>query len=61
MTAERGLPVVTGLYLRGPHPVARAEYTIGVAGCGKRTTFIVVCPDSGEDCFGAGPGGFLSE
>ena len=36
----------------------RAEYTIGVAGCGKRTTFVVICPDGGEGCFGAGPGPF---
>ncbi|MBI1284566.1 MAG: hypothetical protein GC183_09560 [Thiobacillus sp.] len=27
--------------------VVRAEYTVGVAGCGKRATYVVVCPDSG--------------
>jgi hypothetical protein len=27
--------------------VVRAEYTVGVAGCGKRATYIVVCPETG--------------
>jgi hypothetical protein len=39
----------------------RAEFTIGVSGCGKRTTFVVVCPDEGDGCFAAGPGRFLRE
>ena len=38
--------------------IQRAEYTIGVSGCGQRTTFVVVCPEGGEGCFGAGPGKF---
>jgi hypothetical protein len=37
----------------------RAEYTIGVSGCGKRATFVVVCPDGGDGCFAAGPGSFV--
>src|SRR5207249_3594656 len=44
------------LYLGGAYPVARAEYTIGVEGCGKRTTFVVVCPDTGEGCLARGAG-----
>jgi hypothetical protein len=39
----------------------RAEFTIGVSGCGKRTTFVVVCPDGGDGCFAAGPGRFTNE
>ncbi len=39
----------------------RAEYTIGVSGCGKRTTFVVICPQEGDGCFAAGPGRFLRE
>ena len=39
----------------------RAEFTIGVSGCGKQTTFVVVCPDEGDGCFAAGPGRFLRE
>jgi hypothetical protein len=39
----------------------RAEYTVGVSGCGKRTTFVVVCPEEGDGCFAAGPGRFMRE
>ena len=46
-------PVVGGLQ--------RAEFTVGVAGCGKRTTFVVICPDEGDGCFAAGPGRFIRE
>jgi len=48
-------PALQGPWVNG---IQRAEYTIGVAGCGKRTTFVVICPDGGEGCFGAGPGRF---
>ncbi len=48
-------PALQGPYVGG---IQRAEYTIGVTGCGKRTTFIVVCPEGGEGCFAAGPGRF---
>ena len=48
-------PALQGPFVNG---IQRAEYTIGVAGCGKRTTFVVICPDGGEGCFGAGPGRF---
>src|SRR5262245_48141033 len=34
-------PVIQAPALGG---LQRAEFTIGVAGCGKRTTFVVVCP-----------------
>jgi len=46
-------PVVAGLQ--------RAEYTIGVAGCDKRTTFVVICPEGGDGCFATGPGRFTRE
>jgi hypothetical protein len=32
----------------------RAEYTIGLEGCGQRSTYVVVCPASGDSCFAAG-------
>ena len=48
-------PALQGPYVGG---IQRAEYTIGVSGCGKRSTFVVICPDGGEGCFAAGPGGF---
>jgi len=39
--------------------IERAEYTIGVSGCGKRATYVVLCPNqSGSTCFaGAGRDG----
>ena len=51
-------PVLQGPLLNG---IQRAEYTVGVAGCGKRTTFVVVCPDESDGCFATGPGRFLRE
>jgi hypothetical protein len=33
--------------------VVRAEYTVGVAGCGQRATFLVICPEDGSGCFAA--------
>ena len=48
-------PALQGPWVNG---IQRAEYTIGVTGCGKRMTFIVVCPDGGEGCFATGPGRF---
>ena len=32
----------------------RAEYTVGVGGCGKRATYVVICPENGNSCFAAG-------
>lgn len=48
-------PALQGPFVNG---ISRAEFTIGVEGCGRRTTFIVVCPEGGEGCFAAGPGRF---
>jgi hypothetical protein len=69
---EMNCPAATGTILsrevvqpalQGPLMVGlqRAEYTVGVAGCGKRTTFVVICPDEGDGCFAAGPGRFHRE
>jgi hypothetical protein len=46
--------------LQGPwvYGINRAEYTTGATGCGRRETFVVTCPDGGESCVAAGPGGF---
>jgi hypothetical protein len=35
--------------------VERAEYTVGVDGCGQRQTIVVVCPQDGTGCFAGGP------
>jgi hypothetical protein len=32
----------------------RAQYTIGIEGCGQRETMVVICPQGGDGCF-AGP------
>jgi hypothetical protein len=35
-------------------PPQRAEYTIGVAGCGQRATYMVVCAEGGTGCVAGG-------
>ncbi len=35
-------------------PPQRAEYTVGVSGCGKQTTYLVVCAVGGTGCIAAG-------
>ena len=35
-------------------PPQRAEYTIGVAGCDKRATYMVVCAEGGTGCVASG-------
>lgn len=51
-------PAMQGPVVRG---IQRAEYTIGVAACNKRHTYIVVCPEGGEGCFAASPRRFSRE
>jgi len=31
----------------------RAEYTVGVAGCGQKKTYVVICPQTSDNCFAA--------
>ncbi len=35
--------------------VERAEYTVGVKGCGQQQTIVAVCPQDGSGCFAGGP------
>jgi hypothetical protein len=35
----------------------RAQYTIGVAGCGKRTMVVVLCSENGNQCVERGEAG----
>ena len=44
-------PAIQGPWFSGPE---RAEYTIGVAGCGQRATYLVICPAGGTGCWAAG-------
>lgn len=52
LSREVTQPPVEGPRMAG---IQRAEFTIGVSGCGQRSTLVVVCPDGGEGCFAAGP------
>ena len=45
-------PEVQGRFASA-YGVQRFEYTIGVTGCGKRRTYVVVCPQGGTGCFAA--------
>ena len=44
-------PAVQGIRFSGPE---RAEYTIGVSGCGQRGTYLVICPLDQSGCWTAG-------
>ena len=45
-------PAIQGFYaMGGPE---RAEYTIGVSGCGQRATYIVICPLDQSGCWSVG-------
>lgn len=35
-------------------PPQRAEYTVGVAGCNQRATYLVVCAEGGNGCVAGG-------
>ena len=58
---EMNCPAATGevlsrenvqpVFMSGP---LRAEYTIGVAGCGRRATYLVICTQNGNSCFAGG-------
>ena len=45
-------PAVQGPWVNG---LNRVEYTIGVEGCGQRTTYVVLCQEGTATCFAASP------
>ena len=45
-------PLIQGPYMRGGPE--RAQFTIGIEGCGQRTTMVVVCSDENTGCFATG-------
>lgn len=45
-------PAVQGPWMQG---LERAEYTVGVAGCNQRTTYVVLCQIGTDTCFAANP------
>lgn len=45
-------PAFQGFYARGGPE--RAEYTIGVSGCGQRASYMVICPLNQAGCWSVG-------
>jgi hypothetical protein len=45
-------PAIQGPWVNG---LTRVEYTIGVAGCNQRTTYVVICQEGTATCFAATP------
>jgi len=42
-------PLIQGPYMRGGPE--RAQFTIGIEGCGQRSTVVVVCSEDNTGCF----------
>jgi hypothetical protein len=52
LSSQTMQPIVRAFALSGPQ---RAIYNVGVSGCGKRTTYVVICPETGDNtCFDGG-------
>ncbi|MFN8453049.1 MAG: hypothetical protein U0521_31615 [Anaerolineae bacterium] len=45
-------PAIQGPWVNG---LNRVEYTVGVEGCGQRTTYIVMCQEGTSTCFASSP------
>ena len=45
-------PAIQGPWVNG---MTRVEYTVGVAGCDQRTTYVVICQEGTDTCFAANP------
>jgi len=58
LSSEVVQPALQGPAVAG---IQRAEFTIGVAGCGQRKTYVVACPEGGEGCFALDSGGVRRE
>jgi hypothetical protein len=46
-------PAIQGPWAGGG--LQRVEYTVGIAGCNQRTTYVVLCQVGTETCFAAHP------
>lgn len=58
LSQEVTQPALQGPWVAG---IEREEYTIGVQGCGQRKTYVVVCPQGGDNCFAANSGGLAAD
>jgi hypothetical protein len=50
LSSETVQPPNVGVRFSGPE---RAQFTIGVSGCDKRETLVVICADGADGCFAA--------
>jgi hypothetical protein len=50
LSSETIQPPNVGIRFSGPE---RAQFTIGVTGCDKRDTLVVICADGSDGCFAA--------
>jgi hypothetical protein len=50
LSSETVQPALNGPLMMGTQ---RAQYTIGVTGCGQRQTLVVICAQGGNGCFAA--------
>jgi hypothetical protein len=50
LSSETIQPPNVGVRFSGPE---RAQFTIGVSGCDKRETLVVICADGADGCFAA--------
>jgi hypothetical protein len=50
LTSDMMQPVLDGPLVSGPQ---RAEYTVGVSGCGKKAEYVVLCPEGSSGCVAA--------
>jgi hypothetical protein len=50
LSSENVQPALNGPLMMGTE---RAQYTIGVTGCGNRETLVVICAQGGNGCFAA--------
>jgi hypothetical protein len=50
LSSETVQPALNGPLMMGTQ---RAQYTIGVSGCGQRQTMVVLCAQGGDGCFAA--------
>jgi hypothetical protein len=50
LSSETLQPVLNGPLMMGTE---RAQYTIGVQGCGQRETLVAICAQGGNGCFAA--------
>jgi hypothetical protein len=54
-------PAIQGGPWLGVQGINRLEYTVGIEGCGQRTSLVVICQEGSSTCFAANPRGDLPQ